>query len=166
MIKSDPAGDGDFLWLGCPIEAVHTRTCPSLLGSSSCCSPVLFAEMLRRITFGQKERKTKKKIKIPACLGGTYRQRATESSSSSWAAFLPHYSLLSKIAFGKVQGEATWTSGKAVFVPIRRALNFRWDWTHLAAHLFTYTRLASNFSLSLWWLEQIFAFMRGSPVPT
>lgn len=68
-----------------------------------------------------------------------YRQWATESSSSSWAAFLPRYSLLSKIAFGKVQGEATWTSGKAVFVPIRWALNFRWDWTHLAAHRRSHT---------------------------
>lgn len=171
MINSDPAGDGNVLWLGCPIEAVHTHTCPSPQGSSSCCSPVLFAEMLRRITFGQKERKIKKKIKIPACLGGTCRQRATESSSSSWAAFLPCYLPLSKIAFGKVQGGSNANLRQGCVCAHQAGAEFQMrlntpGCSPKESHLFSSTCLVSNFSLSLWWLEQVFTFTRGSPIPT
>lgn len=96
MINSDPSGHCNVLWLGFPVKAARACTCPSQ-GSSSPCSLLSCAEMLRRIILARRKQKKNHTPLVRHVWTGN-------CPSSSWAVFLPCYSPMSKIASDKVQG--------------------------------------------------------------
>lgn len=166
MINSDPAGDCNVLWPGCPIKAARACMCPLPRGLSLPCSLILGAEMLRRNNFGQK----KIGKKNHSLLRREVRTEGNVKLMQHLSCFASMLFACVKIASSKVQGWSNMNMRQSYVCVHQMGTEFQTgDQTHLTVQRRSHAVVWLQFSCFKYFLiplmsGAIFTFMRGSPV--